>query len=592
MPRGRGPTLAGAAAVALRWTWPLLLVIAVFVAVGGVGFSPTDEGLIQANAQRILRGEIPHLDVISPRPLGSAYLHAIDLVLPTPLVATSRFLALCQIAVYTVALACLALRRGPGRWSVTASVLVAAAILVNVHTFPVTAWHTIDGLFLTCIGFLLLAVGLARRRRLLTDLAMVVLGGAAIVKQSFVPALVLGMAWVVIDAWPRGGRAVARRALEAVGFGLVPAVAYGLMLAAAGGIGEAWLQLTSGGDAVADTVLDELDRALGDGVVAFVGLTAMLVLGVLERLARRGGETTHAVRVAALLARVVVIAVVVEITVAGRLELYGSWGVLLLLLALGTIVQGLLAGRGLDGIALLTASIAGMSMLSWGYAVPDLVGGSLAFLVLHREWEMVGIELPAWATARTAAVATAGVAVCVLVVVSAVLYDERTSNVYRFPRDADLSVDLGAIDDDFWGIKANRSMARYLRQVRDCVEEYPAARVAILPDNAMLSPVFGLENPFPSDWMLLDELADSRPVVIEAARRLDRAGDYLVLFETMPAHLAGYQDAPAEVPLDSDIYFYFDDLGEQIRDALSGRPVSCGSFVGVYSPPGSDEADT
>jgi hypothetical protein len=565
--------------------WPILLVVVAFVAVGRIGFNPTDEGLVQANAQRILRGEIPHVDIISPRPFGSAYLHVVDVLLPTPLVATSRLLAMGQIMVFTMALACLTFRRGPLRWSPVQCVLVAAAFLVNLHTFPVTAWHTIDGLFLVGLGFLALAVGLARERRSWSDLALVLLGAALLVKQSFAPALVIGLLWIGIDAWPRGGRVLARRIVRGAVFAAIPAFAYTIMLVLAGGLGRAWLQLRSGGDNVVEMLSEQVDLTFDEIDVWFVlALVAVVALVIADRLrARRTDPGAHgAGDAASLAARTVVTISLVALLVTGRLELLGAWGTLVLLLLLAVIAWEALVGRGIDGIALLVAAVGAMSMLSWGYAVPDLVAGSMALVLVDRLWR--GAPFPERAEARVLAIGATAAATVVFVTLAAIVHDQRTNDVYRHPEGAALTVDLGSIDDDFAGIRSNDNVARYLRQVQACLNEYPASRVAILPDNAMLSPVLDLENPLPSDWLFLDEQADSGGVVVDAARRLDREGDYLVLFETVPAHAVAYEPVPARVPVDADFYFY-GDLGGKIRDALTGTPVSCGSFVGVHSPP-------
>src|SRR6266446_7915359 len=55
----------GANAVGFAWRaalaviWPPALVASVYLAVGRLGFYPTDEGLIQAWSYRILNGQVP-----------------------------------------------------------------------------------------------------------------------------------------------------------------------------------------------------------------------------------------------------------------------------------------------------------------------------------------------------------------------------------------------------------------------------------------------------------------------------------------------------------------------------------------------------
>ncbi|MFF0148899.1 hypothetical protein ATK36_1952 [Amycolatopsis sulphurea] len=75
--------------------------------IGRFGFNPSDQGFVLAATWRILHGEIPHVDVVSPRPLGSAYLHVLDFLVPAPLMLASGFVMMAQLSVATIALAAL-----------------------------------------------------------------------------------------------------------------------------------------------------------------------------------------------------------------------------------------------------------------------------------------------------------------------------------------------------------------------------------------------------------------------------------------------------------------------------------------------------
>ena len=44
------------------------------------GFNPTDEGFVLSAANRVMHGQIPHVDFSSVRPLGYAYLHIPELL--------------------------------------------------------------------------------------------------------------------------------------------------------------------------------------------------------------------------------------------------------------------------------------------------------------------------------------------------------------------------------------------------------------------------------------------------------------------------------------------------------------------------------
>src|SRR5205823_6618447 len=99
-----------------------VMVAAVYATVGRLGFYPTDEGLLQAYTYRILHGQVPHRDFISPRPLGSALLHIVDFAVPGPLFEVSRVIALCEYAGFAVAFAWLLLLPRLGRAGVASTV--------------------------------------------------------------------------------------------------------------------------------------------------------------------------------------------------------------------------------------------------------------------------------------------------------------------------------------------------------------------------------------------------------------------------------------------------------------------------------------
>src|SRR6266446_5125765 len=179
---------------ALAVVWPPALVASVYLAVGRLGFYPTDEGLNQEYTYRILLGEVPHRDFISPRPLGSALLHLVDFAIPGPLFEVSRVIALCEYAAYAVLFAWLIYEAVPWRWGVVAVIGAAGSVLVNLNSFPLMSWYTVDGLLLVAGGFVAVARGAHRRSWLLVGLGFLLMGAAALTKQSFVPAPAFG--WV------------------------------------------------------------------------------------------------------------------------------------------------------------------------------------------------------------------------------------------------------------------------------------------------------------------------------------------------------------------------------------------------------------
>ncbi|MGM0650030.1 MAG: hypothetical protein ACQES1_05925, partial [Bacteroidota bacterium] len=61
--------------------WLILIVVSVvymFINYAGTeGLNPSDDGVVLAQSWRIILGQVPHLEFISIRPVGSGVLHSI-----------------------------------------------------------------------------------------------------------------------------------------------------------------------------------------------------------------------------------------------------------------------------------------------------------------------------------------------------------------------------------------------------------------------------------------------------------------------------------------------------------------------------------
>lgn len=508
------------------------------------GFNPTDQGFVLAQSRRILHGEVPHRDIVSARPLGSALLHTVDFLLPGPLFLMSAVVVVGQVALTTIALAALVSRAPVREWGPGFTGLVAAASVVSLHTFPLMAWHTIDGLMLTATGLWALDSGLRSGRTGSRRAGLLVLGAAVLVKQSFVFAVPLGVALVL---WRR------RRLTPDLALMLLPGALYAGAVAAAGGLRDLLIQLSDARPAYgAELMMIWTDPPTTLPAMA-AGAAALAVV-------RRPRLSAFAVVVAAA-----------AVLIRGGLTLGGTGGVELFWLAVFACGVAWAQGRRVPRAALMVLAAAWMASLSWGYATPALLGGSLVLTAVVVVWPP--------ATRVPAGVGVVAVVAAVLLVVPA-----RDATPYRdLPRDA-LSADLGTVSPELRGIRTTASTYRYVEQIADCVRRYPAARVAVLPDNAFAYPALGLRNPFPLDWPIeLELVGDARARMLATAERLDRHGGYLALFQTVrwPVLAAG-GPVPRAVPADTEIVDV-SGVERAILARLRGERVTCGSFVGVWA---------
>jgi len=366
--------------------------------------------------------------------------------------------------------------------------------------------------------------------------------------------------------------------------GAVPVV-YAAVVIAAGGLSPMVDQLTGGVGAWAPNLFDfwwtgyfvAEDADLHIGVVAACAALAAVLWLVRGRL---GGAAVPA-RLLPLGAVVVVVTYALALT---DLAYPATWSIELLWFLLPVVLLDAVVHRHLPWRPLLIVALAWMTSLSWGYVLPGLVAGTLVLTTFELLVRAVP-ELGSGGRGRRGAEAAVGVVALVACSVQLVAEHDRAPAIDR-PQ-AELTVDLGTVGPELRSLRTNPATARYVGQIRECVDRHPASSVAVLPDNPFAYPAFDLDNPFPSDWPLPMELvADGPQRMLDTVAELNRAGDYLVLFQTRTwDQLRAAEPVPETVPVDAP-HVSLSPLDVQIRETLTGERISCGSFVGVWEPAG------
>ncbi len=213
----------------------LAVSLAIFLSVGRMAFNITDEGFFLDLSYRIVHGAIPHRDLVTTVLQGSGLLHIIDLAVPTPVLATSRLIAITEWVAYSAILAAVTFAAPFRRWRPIHIGAVLAATVINLHTFPIMAWYTVDGILFCSVGIYLLMSAprpLPMRR---AAIAMLLFGGAFVIKLSFGPASLLGAVTIAILSFHEGWR---RCLTKAVLGGLVSALPFAIY--------TAWVGLAGG----------------------------------------------------------------------------------------------------------------------------------------------------------------------------------------------------------------------------------------------------------------------------------------------------------------------------------------------------------
>jgi hypothetical protein len=532
------------------WAWPALLVTSVYMWFGGTGLASPDDGFILAQSRRILQGQIPHRDFISPRPAGSALLHTIDFLLPLPLLQASRLLSTIEVVAYTLAFARLAYRRPVREWSTTQVVGAAAAVFVNLHSFPLMAWHTIDGLFFVAVGLTVLHAGLSRDHRARVYAGLVLLGCALVMKQSFVAAPIIGLA--TIWQHERNERTRLVRHANALFAAAAPIALYGAVVTAAGGLQPMIVQLTRARPTFGTSLISVVWQSRPQAPVLVVCAVLLCLIDVAVGRSARSRDVAH------WGARAGLSALVVGVLLVTHTDPNDAWGRSLLLLLVVVVAWEWTTSRVTDTFGISMIGIAWMTSLSWGYPTPRLVAGSIALLILDR-LRRGAPRLPTKSAMHAARVATVFAVVASTAIIATAIHERAALNAIDSGRDAS----IGQLAPDLRGLRTDLNTTALIRDVASCRARYPARWTAVLPGPAVVYPAMNLDNPFSVDWVYPLEMNGSADRLVNEARQLDQRGNYLVLV------------AP-NVGVANPVL-------DRMVQALTGPRDHCGGFVAIHS---------
>jgi hypothetical protein len=383
-----------------------------------------------------------------------------------------------------------------------------------------------------------------------------------------------------------------RLVADLLSLGAFPLLYVGVVVAA-GGFTAMADQLTGGTPAYGERLLglwmgDEADPTIIDPPLPELAVFAVAaaILIALQLFAGRlfEGRVAWVGRLASWMFVLGGAAAVLSTVVDGGFTGPSRWADVLWWSAVIAVVANAVTRRRVPWAGLMVLATGFMISLSWGNDTPTLMTGTLALtaLVLLAD----GMPPPfTWPSGLSLwpLTATAGLAL-VLLAGQQVVY-RHDQHAYLDVAHDRLTADLGAVIPEMRGIRTNPNTFTYVSQMRACIDRFPAGRVAVLPDNTFIYPALRLVNPFPLEWPLpLEVVGDAPERMLATADALNRDGDYLVLFQTVPRQvLAEGGPVPAKVSPDTPIFDYLG-LEQAIQSRLTGQVVTCGSFVGKWVP--------
>src|ERR671932_631526 len=500
------------------------------------GFSPTDDGFTLAYSRRILEGQIPHSDFIIIRPFISPLIH-------TPFVLfggdytywASRFFVWFQFACISWAWVSVINRAFDNPFNNPIKLFIAlVSFAASVHYFVLTAWHTVDGLFLSSIGLWVL---LTQRHSKWRVIGYLLIATAYLCKQSFLFMAPLSI--LLLGDWRE------KKYWLTI---TLPAAAYGVYLLATGSFSEAILQLSSQTGIVSAGIGSYLNYGILLGVLA--GCCSMYLLSASTVPLLRTSRIPR--YVGALILMAIPASLIAVQLYRGSLAAV-SFGVVGMVLGVvlyriaGVVLYRIAGGITRDGekipVALIALLLAWSGSLSVAYNYPALLLGPLFAILTAFVYSRRDSLNPRFLHTTLIIV---GVAILLSFAVS------RPYHIYREQPSSELTESLDGVLPGGTLIYTNPNTYEFLVDLNNAIEVVAerGRTYAIIPEVAGYWVQSGQTNPLLIDWPWPVELNNQyladRVTNDLAAKR----GGVVVIVQKVDA----FDLADGFIPLDEDNY--------------------------------------
>jgi hypothetical protein len=368
-----------------------------------------------------------------------------------------------------------------------------------------------------------------------------------------------------------------RRLVGTVLCALVPIGAYVVAMSLLGAFAAAKRQIIG---AASPSYLHLLRVIVGSNARVPVALfaVAVLVMYLSDRQpVLRHAKQSHMVCLG-FAARIGATVAVLYAALHQTLHLGQEWSTQLFAMCAIALIVEISAGKLTSALRVLGILVlAYTASLSWGVPVPDLLAGPLAVGAMICLWRGAPVK-----SRMLVQFGPVILAFATLVPTVAVFDHARSTDIYFDGGVSQVTVPLRPIDASFGAIRTDSNTARYLADIKGCLMVYPAARVAVLPDNPIIYPAFGVTDAFPISWFLPQEYAGSSTQILDVAHVLKKTGDYLVLFQTQAVW--ELDSTPLRRATEASKPFAYDGVLASDLIQILGRSGTCGPFIVSYAP--------
>jgi len=518
------------------------------------GFNPTDDGVVLAQSYRIINGEIPHKDFISIRPVLSGILHTIHFQSSLPLFESGRVFVLFEIFIISFLWAFILVkhffRKTEQKYQLYIfSLLGIVAFLLNVNTYHLYPWTTIDAVLFSSIGFtfLLSAIDCDHQKKaffLYTLAALFLFSLAALCRQSFIFISILSSLFLMVKYFKKIN--MIRLAFAFI-LGFSPFLLYFIYLLANDAFPEFISQMTGRTELFETGIL----RYIKSFILAQLGLLNLIML----------------VFVAVSFIKQKHLNIKTKSTLTGKFLLFfdkenkSTWriisGIYSFALIFGAfwfffhkdykiipfeffwilVTLSIAAFQfrvfGFKETVILTFVIllAWTSSISLGANAPIYTTGILAISILILIIELVGhLNLINFKYLNKQTIKIAATfLVSVLFFIS--IYGQRQFN-YRDLSAGKLNKNLGDILPAFGNIKTNQTTYNYYKDFLKIYQQFDLKdRFVLLPNNAAIYPALQSRSPFPLDWMIRNEHVGADEQLLQMAEKALQQKDLYIVVD-------------------------------------------------------------
>jgi hypothetical protein len=540
----------------------IVLVVVAIYGLAGIpsteGFNPSDDGVVLAQAYRLLNGEIPHRDFISIRPAGSAVMHLVHFHSPLPLELSARWMVLLEFLIYSIMLTLIltgswfkGLRRDSHILLVTGSVVVM--FILNQNFYNLFPWTTIDSLFwfsIALYAWYRLKIHARGGHLKWQILILWAVACSALCRQTFaLPGGLLAirmLLWEVRRTERPWGRTVVS-VVPAFLIGFLPVWIYAGALTVTGSWAEFFQQMT-GRTEIWETGIAKFAHTFWNSpLLVLFGLAAGT--GLLKRWGTESGRDTYWIDLAILVQKSIsfIVKIILLFVVFLKPDMlfavsFTFFWILVLDIFLLYLHDSWLPRWIRPAFWILL--VAWTSAISLGDNAPVFtlgwVAGTGILLQIKDFWNRI------YRNVRPYQLIAAGLFIPALLVLSMVV--QKRVN-YRDLPGRQLTADGGKIFPGLTGIRISEEMSDYLSEIRRLYDHFgaPVGRFAVWPNNALIYPLLNSRNPFLLDWMQQAEFAGNEKRVMESTRQILSGRDLVILVEKSNAKWL----ATRRVPVDS-----------------------------------------